>query len=411
MSTLELGVGNRRLFSRPRPSVGEVHFLAQPAVPLTEEAAELPGAEVLDADERREASRFQNLPAPTGNSPYRLSLESVVAADVMSRITEEKKLVFHAAGDTGGMYRSNPADPGRFQHSVAEMMEMDFDRPQPVDRPAFFYHLGDVVYFRGEAEYYYPEFYEPYEHYPAPIFAIPGNHDGEAREGVPSLNAFVRNFCAREPHRSPDALDVPRQTMTQPNVYFTLRAPLATIIGLYSNVPEGGEVRADQAAWFRSELEAAPADRALFVAVHHPLFSADTHHSGSPAMKDLVEQAIAATGRVPDLFLHGHVHNYQRFTWRIRNREVPVIVAGAGGYPNLHSVGLQQGRPIHTPFRPEGSDATLESYVDRLHGFLRLEVTSNQVVGKYYTPSSVGTGRGERRDLFRLSLTEHRLIG
>jgi Calcineurin-like phosphoesterase len=43
--------------------------------------------------------------------------------------------------------------------------------------PAFFYHLGDVVYYDGEHASYYQQFYDTYLHYPAPIFAIPGNHD------------------------------------------------------------------------------------------------------------------------------------------------------------------------------------------------------------------------------------------
>jgi hypothetical protein len=97
-------------------------------------------------------------------------------------------------------------------------MDRDFEVPDPSGRPAFFYHLGDVVYYYGEASEYYPQFYEPYVHYPAPIFAIPGNHDGdlppqpgdaqsqpsqpstqEPTQQVQSLDAFVRNFCADAP--------------------------------------------------------------------------------------------------------------------------------------------------------------------------------------------------------------------
>jgi acid phosphatase type 7 len=38
--------------------------------------------------------------------------------------------------------------------------------------------------------------------------------------------------------------------MDQPNVYWTLQAaPFLTIIGLYTNVPGGGEVHADQQDW------------------------------------------------------------------------------------------------------------------------------------------------------------------
>jgi hypothetical protein len=45
--------------------------------------------------------------------------------------------------------------------------------------------------------------------------------------------------------------------MTQPNVYWTLETPFANIIGLYSNVPEGGEIHQEQFDWFVNELSSA----------------------------------------------------------------------------------------------------------------------------------------------------------
>jgi hypothetical protein len=109
-----------------------------------------------------------------------------------------------------------------------------------------------VVYYRGEAARYYDEFYEPYQHYPRFIFAIPGNHDGVIIPGdPPSLTAFVRNFCSNSPQTvSPDVLSTPRYEMTQPYVYWTLDTPLATIIGLYSNVSEyDGQFDDTQISW------------------------------------------------------------------------------------------------------------------------------------------------------------------
>jgi acid phosphatase type 7 len=41
--------------------------------------------------------------------------------------------------------------------------------------------------------------------------------------------------------------------MTQPYVFWTLLAPFVTIIGLYSNVPEGGEIHNDQIGWLAAE--------------------------------------------------------------------------------------------------------------------------------------------------------------
>src|SRR5205809_667543 len=75
-------------------------------------------------------------------------------------------------------------------------MEEDFEAGDQGARPIFRYVLGDVVYFFGEASDYFPQFYEPYLHFRASIFAIPGNHDGTLRDDSDSaLAAFVRNLC------------------------------------------------------------------------------------------------------------------------------------------------------------------------------------------------------------------------
>lgn len=51
---------------------------------------------------------------------------------------------------------------------------------------------------------------------------------------VPTLSAFLTNFCAASAGPSPDAGVLVRDVMTQPGVYFTLDAPFISIIGLYS---------------------------------------------------------------------------------------------------------------------------------------------------------------------------------
>ncbi len=102
--------------------------------------------------------------------------------------------------------------------------------------------------------------------------------------------------------------------MTQPNVYWTLLTPLVNIIGLYSNVPEGGEIKPPQTDWLVSELKAMLKDVPVFVALHHPIYSADMYHSGSTVMKQLLENAAEEAGRHPEMILAGHVHDYQRLT-------------------------------------------------------------------------------------------------
>jgi hypothetical protein len=70
--------------------------------------------------------------------------------------------------------------------------------------------------------------YDPFRDYPAPIFAIPGNHDGMVAPNTESvtLDAFLENFCAagEPPHRTPEAGELVRTAQVQPAVYFTLEA-------------------------------------------------------------------------------------------------------------------------------------------------------------------------------------------
>lgn len=338
----------------------------------------------LTIDNRSFSSRkFQPLPKPTGKKPYRLDLGDVLPPEQIAAIQQAKTLVFHIDGDIGGIKDPVP------QQLVANGMERDFrnDLAHPESDPAFFYLLGDCVYFNGQASEYFGQFYQPYEHYLAPIFAVPGNHDGDALAPESSLQAFVRNFCQAKPGViTPDAGESTRTAMTQPNVFWTLLTPLVTIVGLYTNVPEGGAVHPDQLNWLIGELKAADKDKPLFVTMHHPILSADDHHSGSKAMEEALTQAESQSGRIPDIIFGGHVHNYQRFTRTRDGRDVPYIVAGAGGYHNLHHVVKVNGQKIVPPVKLGGADApTLEAYVDSRHGFLRIEVTSDSVQGKYYT--------------------------
>jgi len=351
--------------------------------------------------------RSQLLPRPIGPSPFHLSLDQVLSPAAMQTIQSSGHLVFHIAGDTGGV--KSPQD----QEIAVQHMEQDRTAVDPTARPAFFYHLGDVVYYYGQASEYYSQFYEPYTHYDAPILAIPGNHDGDILDSsVSSLAAFVENFCAAEPHLSSEAGDSGRATMTQPNVYWTLETPFVTFIGLYTNVPEGGWMDNNQIAWFQSELASAPQNKALIVAMHHPIYSADTYHSGSTYMGNILDQAIQATGRVPDAVFAGHVHNYQRFTRTLNERAIPYIVAGAGGYWHLHSMLQVQGAPIKTPYPVPDEGVILESYCHDRHGYLLLKVDGETLNGQYFAIPRLHeswSAPAQLIDSFTLNLKTHQL--
>ena len=365
-------------------------------------------AEVQKSYGTRGNQRFEPLPRPTGAYPYRVALAEIAGEDAVQSAHSTGQLTFHVAGDTGGVKHPVP------QEIVAIHMSSDFG-PDRAESPAFFYHLGDVVYYYGATSEYYSQFYEPYGHYPAPIVAIPGNHDGDVdpqRSGDRSLAAFVHNFCATNPHRTPEAGDAHRDAMTLPNVYWSLVAPFVTIVGLYTNVPDGGMIDDDQAAWLEGELAAAPADAALIVALHHPVFSASAEHAGSSHLGEVLDAAFERARRAPDMVLTGHVHNYQRFTRVHNSDEIAYVVAGAGGYWNLHSVKVDGKHPPQ-PWPVPGRDLTLERYCAKRHGFLRLSASPGQLRGEYVTVprphESWHDGPAEVFDAFVVDIHRHKV--
>jgi len=350
--------------------------------------------------------RFFPLPPPTKPAPYRLSLVDVLGQAKVDAIAASGEMVFHMVGDTGGVKDPVP------QTIVASKMEEQLGD----GGPTFFYHLGDVIYFNGQASEYYSQFYHPYEFYKVPIVAIPGNHDGFALNPAiePSLDAFFRNFCNAAPVITPENQDTNRTAMTQPNCYFTLQTPFLTLIGLYSNVPEGGVIQQDQIDWFVDELKAAPQDKALGVAVHHPVFSFDKYHSGSEAIRTVLDNAFTAAGRQADVVFTAHVHNYQRFTRVANGRQVPYIVAGAGGYHNLHAMQkASDGGTLQVPLQVPAENLTLEDYSADRHGFMKLTVDANTLTAEYFTvprPQESWSKPAERYDSFRLDWKQGKLL-
>ncbi|HEY2717746.1 MAG TPA: metallophosphoesterase [Solirubrobacterales bacterium] len=321
-----------------RPSAGE---LANRRLPLS------PGA------------GFVPLPLPAGQPPYRLELAEVIGAGRSAAIADAGALRFHCVGDTGG--EGDPAP----QRAVAAAMIAELGGPSPV---GFFYHLGDVVYPHGERANYEEQFHAPYAGYDAPIFAIPGNHDAEGADG---LEPFLDVFGAPAP--ADDGAAAPaRPPSRQPHVFWTLVHEWVRIVGLYGNVPEGGQLGDEQVRWLVGELAATPPETTLILAVHQPLVSADVVHGSNLCLLDLLDECAEEAGRAPDAVLCGHAHVYQRFSRRRDGRETPYVVCGAGGFPLLHPLGSGVG-PL--PARFAGLEGiTLDAYEDRAHGFLTVTV-------------------------------------
>jgi Calcineurin-like phosphoesterase len=317
-------------------------------------------------------------------------------ATITQTIQTAGQIVFHSLGDTGSVI--GPIT----QSLVADKMVTDFTEANPADVPSFCYHLGDAVYYFGEGEYYYDQFFEPFRNYPAPILGIPGNHDGIVYPTDPAttLQAYLRNFCAAAPAPSPDAGGLSRTTMIQPGVYYTFDAPFVRILGVYSNVLEDPGVISDQGATYPTldqrqitflttalkRVKSESYAGALIIAVHHPPFTGGTNHGGSPLMLADIDSACTAAGVWPHAVFSGHAHNYQRYTRLVNAFQIPFMVAGCGGHSPLSSM----RSTIRTPYKID-STLTLESYDDKDYGYLRVIVNASTMTIEFHPQSDGGT--------------------
>ena len=359
---------------------------------------------------------FQPLPTPAGAAPYRFDLSQLLSAEDIATITQTGTMVIHSVGDTGD-YR------GTQQDFVAALMTADANALPDNMKPAFYYHLGDVIYFAGDVDKYGANFYATYQNYPAFIVAIAGNHDcqpddpqdGPVDPNKVPLDGWVQNFMSSTPEQQGSLMTgAGRTVLDLPNVYWTFTTPYATILGLFSNVGETeGEIHADQQAWFVSELQAADPTKALIVTVHHPPFSGDEEHSGSSAVETVLSQSFQSANRYPDLVMSGHVHNYQRFTYEVTDstgaaRQVTCLVAGAGGYTNLGTLHKVNGAAPTVPL-DLGDGLTLEQYDEKDFGFLRLEISPTQIQVTYLAApfSTDANPTGNIIDIFTIDLTSH----
>jgi len=360
---------------------------------------------------------IQSVPAPRDPKNLMMSLAGAYGSNgnaKVAAITEAKQIVFHAVGDTG------PTRGPRTVEEVADKMCADMQEVNSRDVPSFFFHLGDVVYNFGEDAYYYDQFFDPFRDYNAPIFAIPGNHDGEVYPGDPSgsLQAFQKMFCSGGFLRLPEAGGLNRTSMTQPAVYFTVDAPFVRIIGLYSNVlenpgvisTEGGKyprVGNDQIPYLTNQLQQTRRDGfkgAVIVAVHHPPMVVG-RHGCSPEMLKEMDDCFTKTGVYPHAVLSGHAHNYQRFTRLEGGRETPFVVAGMGGHNSQPPFGkmVSPPRPGFTvgQFRCDNYSAN--------YGYLRVIVTPEQLRIEYHDVTT-GLASKSPADAVTVDLLSHKLV-
>jgi hypothetical protein len=368
--------------------------------------------------------------------------------EIVQRIVKARQITFHATGDSG----ASNVRKYRNELHVSDQVTNDCNTGSVDQRPAFLFHLGDVVYNFGESKYYFDQFYDPYRNYPAPIFAIPGNHDSFVIPGTPKnerpLNIFARNFCAARTVITPEAGSLHRTAMTQPGVYFTLEAPFVRIIGLFSNALEDpGVISSENGKWpgvpdlqldyLAAQLKRIKTEKypgAVLLAMHHPPFSysppkanggAGGNHGSSSAMLRQIDTICKEQGVYPHAFLSGHAHNYQRYTRTVifegKEFDVPFIVCGDGGHNVNPLVRTKKGEIAHEPANGSKVDhleakpavkvggLLLEKFEDHNYGYLRISVDKEQLRIGFHQVGTTSLAQS-RFDMVTVDLASHTMV-
>jgi Calcineurin-like phosphoesterase len=364
--------------------------------------------------------------------------------DVIQAINQAKTIYFHMIGDSGASTAATfPA-----MIRVSDAVTNDFHTSTAPNRPSFMFHLGDIVYNFGESTYYYDQFYEPFRNYPAPIFAVPGNHDSFVVPGTAAgsepLTIFMRNFCSAKTVVTQEAGSLHRTAMMQPGVYFTVDAPFVRIIGLFSNALEDpGVISSENKKWTQvpdyqlafltAQLQRIKQENyagALLLAVHHPPFtysppaktgaSGGKHSSNSVMLAD-IDTICKQQGVYPHAVISGHAHNYQRYTRTLsfggKSYTVPFIVCGDSGHNVTALVQSKLGKSAGEPadnanvkyldVNPvvQSTGLILNRHDDQNSGFLRVAVNAQQLIITFNPVSK--TGAATKPDTVTVDLATH----
>ncbi|MEU9884182.1 metallophosphoesterase [Sphaerisporangium sp. NPDC051011] len=217
---------------------------------------------------------------------------------------------------------------------------------------AFAVIASDVIYPTGSGNEYGDKFFRPYQDYPAPIYAIPGNHDW-----YDGLGGFMRVFCDAPALKAtrmgfslspaglrgllwkkPETIDEarlaeartrrsrPEQRATQPAPYWVIDLPGLLLVGIDTGIR--GTIDREQGEWLR-RVSADPRPKVLITG--KPIYDRNAYHpcpiDGGGTVDEIVRDPasnyVAAIG--------GDTHNYQRYPVTANGRVIQYIVSGGGG--------------------------------------------------------------------------------
>ncbi|NKZ07263.1 metallophosphoesterase family protein [Actinomadura latina] len=212
---------------------------------------------------------------------------------------------------------------------------------------------SDVVYPTGDGRQYPEKFFRPYKDYPAPVYAIPGNHDW-----YDGLRGFLHVFCDLDADCSPPpwrgllafvprllwrhsgTIDpevlaearrtfrgAPGQRAVQPGPYWAIDTPSLRVIGIDTGITGG--LDRDQGRWLR-EVSGGPKPKLLVTG--KPLYVDDDHRPGPIEGGGTVDEIVRDPAHHYVAAIGGDIHNYQRYPVRTGDgRTIQYIVSGGGG--------------------------------------------------------------------------------
>ena len=223
------------------------------------------------------------------------------------------------------------SDP-EFQFAVADAIAADVG----TSSAAFWFHLGDVVYYSGRNSTTLNSSTIPYRDYNAPHLCDSRQsrwsvvQRGDGRNVVGVFVEFLRHGAEPQPGQPGRGADddgpagrVLHAECAAGEVYRALLEHGGRQHGGHDFGAQGWECAADVFAAATGGGQAARAAgkwRALVIATHHPPFTGSPEHVPSPTMLQPIDQACTAAGILPDLWLSGHAHVYERYTRTVNGK-------------------------------------------------------------------------------------------
>ena len=256
---------------------------------------------------------------------------------------------------------------------------------------------SDVVYPAGDVNQYAGKFYEPYEEWGKPIYALPGNHDWYGE-----LEGFMFHFCGVDPPPAGFGDDPPRPLLWrrararqnearelrdrrppgrsgfQPAPYFVIDAGPIALVCIDTGIQ--GDLDRAQGDWLIRVSRTVPKPKVLLTG--KPLIVDGSYRPGRIASLDrTVDDIVRDPAHGYVAAIGGDIHNYQRYPVKVRERRIEYIVSGGGGafmhathrIPRVDLGGIDESRFRCFPLR--GDSLWLYSRVV-LRALTRLVITA-----------------------------------